>query len=250
MQTQIRVTLWALESDYDKETVGEIGKKVLAHYKIDRCAIRTVGKTAIPKRSNSKESDPLTLATLNYLKQDDFVIFILDSDGPISSKQRQQEPNSLINQVTRLLQDKRFNGKLFLVQAVQEIESWLLVDCLGIFHHFASTYKQYKLKTRQEIEEVSRFITVIQKYQLGDTELMVEAQMGGDGAKEYLERFSEAILRCLNPDMPEKNVKSIRYSESMSPKLAKVIELNGETMARNSSLVRFGRLFQKMALPG
>lgn len=234
------VTVWALESDYDKEAAGEFANKLLVYHQIENVFVRRVGKSRFPR----SVTNPLKKAVKNYLKEDEYVIFVLDADGPISEQTRHGQSNSLINQVQRVLNDGEFSGQVFLIQARQEIEAWLLIDCLGIFCYFANENPRYRTKTRQDIQDTYQFSRIIRKYQKGDTELIVEVEMGGKGAKEHLEDFTADILLSLNPDMPPKNVKNNKYRESLSPKIAKSVEVSQDTLRRNNSLREFGELLQ------
>ena len=96
--------------------------------------------------------------------------------------------NSLINQITRIVRDRRFKGKVFLAQAVQELEAWLLIDCLGIFCYFASKVARYRENCRDRVSANRSFMRLVSGYQRGDTEKIVEAVIGGKGAKRILER--------------------------------------------------------------
>lgn len=237
------ITIWALESDNDAKVAQCLAKKLISYQELPSISIRRVGKTAPKMRKQAKGSPikALKQAVRRYLQQDDYVIFVIDTDGPISSHKRRQEPNSLINQVEAVLADSEFTGKVYLVQAIHEIEAWLLIDCAGIICFYAQKRRVYKQKSRQEISTDKRF-KGLKKYQKGNTELIVEVQMGGQGAKEYLVKFSEDILLALNPNMPAKNIKQERYRENTSPQIAKYIEINRQTLKRNNSLGEFGRI--------
>jgi len=238
------ITLWALESDYDKEVVKCLADKLNNYNKLDSIFIRTVGKNAIPKQLKVKGlKDPdaaIKRAVELYLKQDRCVIFVIDTDGSMSSHQRRREPNSLINQVERVTES--FAGRVFCAYAVQEIEAWLLIDCEGIFCYFAGRRKQYKDNCREAVRINKEIVRLIKKYQRGNTELIVEAESGGTGVKEYLIKFSKEILKTLNPKMPKKDIDNEEYRERLSPQVAKHIEINKETLRRNSSLRLLGEL--------
>lgn len=185
------------------------------------------------------------MAVQNYLRQDACVIFVIDSDGPMSSHQRRQEPNSLINQITRVVQDRRFTGKVFLAQAVQELEAWLLIDCLGIFCYFASKVARYRENCRDRVSENRTFTQLVRRYQKGNTEYIVEAEIGGRGVKEYLIEFSEKILLALNPNKTHRNVNREQYRENMSPEVAEHVLVDQQTLSRNKSLRELGTVLAK-----
>ena len=230
------VRIWTVESDYDRDAVRCLANKLATYLQLDNLSVQVAGRSAIPRRHNS----PLRRATQNYLQQDDCVIFVIDVDGPMSTHQRRQEPNSLINQIERVVNDPHFRGKVFLAQAVQELEAWLLIDCLGIFCYFTRQSPQYRTFDRDRIRQNSSFRLLVDRHQTGNTENIVEAEPGGKGAKEYLEDFSEQILRALNPRMPQRNVNENRYKEAISPEVAEHIDINQDTLRRNNSLCHLG----------
>ena len=235
MQT---IRIWTPESDNDAKAVGCLANKLVAHLQLRNLSIRESGRQAVPKRSVSDASsnDKLRIAVQNYLRQEACVIFVIDSDGPMSSHKRLQEPNSLINQITRIVEDPRFTGKVFLAQAVQELEAWLLIDCLGIFCYFARKVSRYREIYRDTVSTKQDFTRLVGRYQKGNTETIVEVEMGGKGAKEYLIEFSEKILRTLNSRMPRRNVRNMRYSEIMSFAVAQHLLVDNQTLGRNNSL--------------
>ena len=232
------IRIWALESDNDAKTVRCLAYKLATHLRLDNLSIRSLGKRALPRRTG--RVDTLRSATQNYLKQDACVIFVIDQDSPMSLHQRRQEPNSLINQIKAVINDSNFDGKVFLAQAVQELEAWLLIDCLGIFCYFASKRRHYRENCRDKVPRNQSAKSLVRRYQGGNTESIIEAYIGGKGAKEYLTEFSEKILRELNPDIPERNVHRERYKESIAPEVAEHVVIDRDTLHRNNSLRKLG----------
>ena len=241
------VRIWTVESDYDRDAVECLANKLVTHLQLDNLSIQVVGNSALPRpnRQGSSLSDILRRATQNYLKRDVCVIFVIDQDSPMSIHQRRQEPNSLINQVERVVNDRHFDGKVFLAWAVQELEAWLLIDCLGIFCYFARQSPQYRRFDRDRIGQNPSFRRLVDRHQTGNTENIVEAEIGGKGAKEYLEDFSEQILQAINPSMPQKNISAKQYKEAISPEVAEHIDINQRTLQRNNSLRRLGRVLTR-----
>jgi len=240
------ITIWALESDYDRDAVKCLAKKLAAYHKLDNVSIRAVGSSAKPKRRKAQKYPDAAIRRMVelYLKEDACVIFVIDKDGPMASYQRRQQPNSLINQVERVMKDKDFSGKVHLAYAVQEIEAWLLIDCTGIFCYFASQRKQYKENCREKAAKKQEVVRLIKKFQRGNTEFIVEAEAGGKGVKEYLIKFSEEIFRTLNPKVKHPP-KDKLYKERLSPEIAEHVEINAETLRRNASLRRLGKLIEE-----
>lgn len=244
------VTIWALESDYDAQAIKCLAHKLAAHLQLGNVSIRAVGPRAkrIPRRGQKDTAQILKRQVELYLQEHACVIFVIDSDSPMASEQHQQEQNSFINQVKRIMADQRFERRVYLALARQELEAWFLVDCVGIFCYFAR--RSYKKDCRESISKKKDLANLIKKYQHGDTQLIVEPERGGKGAKEYLCRFSREILLTLNPQIPRKNIKPNEYKENLSPEIARYIEINAETLRRNDSLQRLGQLIARCCSKG
>ena len=249
------IRIWALESDGDAQAIECLANKLKSHLRLGNLRIRLSGastlsniqsrlRKSIPKRERTEASSgsPLSQATHNYLKDEACVIFIIDRDSLASVNQRRRESNSRSNQIEAVMKDKNLEGKVFLAEAVHEIEAWLLIDCLGIFCYFASQRAHYRENCRDRVSANKAYARLIIQKQKGDTEKIVEPEIGGRGPKEYLEEFSAQILLRLNPRMPQKNVKKNRYDESLSPEVAKHVLIDGQTLRRNNSLRYLGEL--------
>ena len=249
------VRIWALESDYDAKAIECLANKLKSFLQLGDLRIEMSGASTLTEfQARSRKLAPrrarrtgtseslLSQATHNYLKHEICVIFVIDQDSPSSLHQRRQEPNSLINQIESVMNERGLAGKVFLVLAVQELEAWLLVDCLGIFCYFASQRTQYRENCRQKVSTHRQLSRLVNRYQKGNTETIVEAEVGGHGPKEYLSEFSEEVLLKLNPNMPNRNVKKQRYQETLSAEMAEHVEINRQTLRRNSSLRKLGEV--------
>ena len=241
------IRIWTLESDYDAEAVKCLADKLTTHFQVDHLSIRTSGRSELQRRGGRGRTpnESLRKTVQNYLMEDACVIFVIDSDGPMSSHKRRQEPNSLINQVDGVVRDSNFKDRVFHVPAVQELEAWLLIDCLGISCYFARQRQKYKEDCRDKVSQNRSFERLVNRYQKGDTQLIVEAESGGRGAKEFLIDFSEKVLRELNPTMPQRNLSENRYREKMSPDIAEHVVINKVTLRRNKSLRDLGNLLAR-----
>lgn len=231
----VTVRIWALESENDRETVKCLANKLVKHQQLTNLSIRVSGPEA-----KQTGSDGMRKATRNFLKEDDYVIFVIDRDGPQALAKRRNEPNSPFNQIQRILKAPQFANKVFFVEAVQELEAWLLIDCLGIFCYFARQRSRYKKDTRDKVSTNQAFAKLINLYQKGDTEKIVEAAIGGTGPKEYLKDFSAAILRTLNTNMSPKDVNKQKYKPGKYPCLAEYVVIDRATLRRNNSLRKLG----------
>ena len=233
------VRIWVLESEYDEKVVECLAKKLTIHLQLNNLSIKISGKRALASiQRNKKHKKPLKEGIRNFLKEDDCVIFILDLDSPQSLSAKRAQANSLINQVEELVNEPM----VFFAPAIWEIEAWLLIDCLGIVCYFASSRKQFKKDCRQKVSTRTKFNQLIKRYQKGDMRMIVEAEQGGNNAKECLQTFSEETLLALNPKMPRKNVRKNRYKENMSPVIAEHIEINTTTVGRSNSLRYLGQV--------
>ncbi|RKU19783.1 hypothetical protein C6501_01160 [Candidatus Poribacteria bacterium] len=226
------IRIWTLESDNDAKAAGCLANKLTKFMKLGQIPINTSGRR--------KPSINLEKAVQNYLKRDDCLIIIIDRDGPRAHSQRLQDPDSLLNQIKRIEKDKRYANKVFLVEAVQELEAWLLIDCLGIFCYYAAKRAQFRENCRSKVSANRPLKRLADRYQKGNTENIVEVEQGGRGAKEYLTEFSERVLRVLNPNLTQRNIDREKYQETRSPEVAEHIEINKETLRRNNSLKKLG----------
>ena len=233
-----------MESTNDAKVVKHLTSKLVTHLRLRNLSIQTVGGTEplMYNRRGQSLSRRLEQTIQQYLQKDDYVIFVIDNDGPMSRHQRDQESNSLVNQIQRIVNNDDFAGKVFFAPAIQELEAWLLIDCLGIACYFASKRSQYKDNCRDKVLANKSFAALVKNYQKGDTEKIVETVSGGDGPKEYLEEFSERVLLELNPNMPQRNIRDKRYHERISPDVADYVVIDRETLRRNNSLRQLGNL--------
>jgi hypothetical protein len=239
-----RIRIWTLESTNDAKVVKHLVGKLVTHLRLGNLSIQTVGgmESLMYNKRGQSLGDRIRQTTQQYLKKDDYVIFVIDNDSPMARHQRRQQRNSLITQIELIAQDSSFSGKVFFAPAIQELEAWLLIDCLGIFCYFASRRAQYKNNCRDKVSANQSFVRLLGRYQKGDTEHIVETEVGGNGPKEYLEEFSKQILRALNPNMPQKNVNREQYHERISPDVADHVVIDRETLWRNNSLRELGNV--------
>lgn len=227
-----------MESDYDAETVEELTKKLVTHF-----GVRTVVKKAVGRRAYSQvsSSGQLEKAISIYLKESDYVIFVLDTDSEVALQERRRHRNSFITQVENIISSNKFPERVYLARIIQELEAWLLIDCLGICCYFARTH--YRQESRNKIPQNDKLRKLINKYQKEDTASIEEPTRGGKGAKEHIVKFSEEILKVLSAGKTKaKAIDQNRYDESTAPEVAKYVEVNHETIRRNVSLQHFGQL--------
>jgi hypothetical protein len=198
-----------------------------------------------------KSKDALKIAVKGILTEDSCVIFVIDRDGPMAQEARKHQRYSLLNQIHKVLAVAEFRGQVHLVEAINEIEAWLLIDCVGIFCYFAKGHHslptECKLKSSTQCPPECRnhikqkFNALINSCQKGDTQTIEEPRAGGKGVKEHLQHFAKEIYKRLH-NGDDRVPKDKQYQESDSPEMARHIEINSETLKRNESLKRLSQL--------
>jgi hypothetical protein len=232
------IRIWTPESDFDSKAVRCIAEKIIAFYGSD-IKILESSKMAYNQVFQKNQKDGLQKQVNIYLKTSDLVIFLIDYDGIQSHAERLKQPNSLVNKITEVVNSI---DNAILIYIRQELEAWLLVDCLGICCYFT---KDDNTRYKQD------WIDFAKRNQHGSTDLIVEPVSegkGAKGAKEYLINILSDKINCkINPNLKQKrkNLKNERYDESDSPQVAKYIEINQQTLARNESLREFAKYLQR-----
>ncbi|MTJ46765.1 DUF4276 family protein [Dolichospermum sp. UHCC 0259] len=232
----LSVRLWVPESDHDSKAVACIANKIVSLYG-SSITIQLADKQGFNRAIHSKNQDGLKKAVNIYLKNDDLVIFLLDSDGIESQNQRRKEKNSLVNRIEEVV--KLSEGRVKYFPMIQELEAWLLVDYLGICCFFT---KNADHRNHPE------WIKFAKSKQRGQTDLIAEAESGGRGVKECLVKLSREILIKHNPNLQDKpkNLKEREYEESQSSKIAEYIKIDYQTLRRNKSLSEFAKCLQQL----
>ena len=145
------IRIWTPESDFDSKAVRCIAEKIIAFYGSD-IKILESSKMAYNKAFQKNQKDGLQKQVNIYLKTSDLVIFLIDYDGIQSNFKRRGEPNSLANRITKVVNSI---DNAILIYIRQELEAWLLVDCLGICCYFTkddnTRYKQDWIDFAKEI---------------------------------------------------------------------------------------------------
>jgi hypothetical protein len=253
------IRIWALESDHDAKAVECLANKLKSYLQLGDLRIESSGastlseiqarvRKSLPRRArrNVTSDAPLKRATHDYLKDEACVIFVIDQDSPKSLNQRRQEPNSLINQIEAVINEPSLDGKVFLALAVQELEAWLLIDCLGILCSFASSETgALKENEGDKTSTNPSFAQLADNFQEDNTEDIVKEEIEGSDPKEYLIKYSEAILRKLNPDIRQMDIYRRRYRPAMTPAMANYVDVNEQTLRRNTSLRYLGELLTR-----
>ena len=116
----ISVRIWNLESDRDAAAVKFLENEFLRFRQLAYLAIRTVGRRALRKchRKGILLKGSLKRAIQHYLKQDDYVIFVIGC----ADQDAQQKSSPLIEQLRRIVKDCDFSDKVFFIPDIQECD--------------------------------------------------------------------------------------------------------------------------------
>ena len=130
--TSIRI--WTVESDYDTKVLKSLVNRLASDLKLGDLSVQTAGSKAFPMPNGSSESlnGNLKKAVRHYLKQDDYVIFIVNSQESMMKCHQRQKSGALVKQIKQVVADPGFAGKVFLASGVPELEARLWRVHLGI----------------------------------------------------------------------------------------------------------------------
>lgn len=131
----LSVRIWNLLSDCDAKAVRFLENEFFRFRQLGDIAIRTAGRSTLRKchRKGTPISSSLRKAIEHYLKQDDYIIFIVDSDP-----QRQHVSKPLANEVKRVVKDCNLSDKVFFAPDIQKGESAIPTQWQDIVLHFRS----------------------------------------------------------------------------------------------------------------
>ena len=141
----INVRVWNLESDQDARVVRFLENEFLRFRQLAYLAIRTAGRSALHKCH--KKGTPLTgnlkKAIQHYLNQDDYIIFIVDSD-------QQGQSKSLVEQIRRVVEDGDFSDKIFFFPDIQECDGSIPTEWQRIVSRFRTEVESERKRFREE----------------------------------------------------------------------------------------------------
>ena len=128
------VRIWAVESDYNAKAVEALANSLVANLKLGDMSIQTANSKAFLMSNENGESLNVELkkAVRYYLKQDNCVIFFINSQGTTGTRSRLQKARSLVKEIKQIVADPSFAGKVFFAIGVPELEARLWRAHLGI----------------------------------------------------------------------------------------------------------------------
>ena len=149
--TSIRV--WNLESDHDPQVVKFLEDEFVNFRKLGELTIRTAGRSALRRchRKGAPLKESLKSAIQYYLAQDDYVIFIVDSD-----QQHQGESIPLADQLRCVVKDYSLSNRVFFAPEVQEYNASTPIQWKSIVSRFhtevESEHKRFQEKWDKTME--------------------------------------------------------------------------------------------------
>ena len=143
----LSVRVWNLQSDYDAEAVKFLEKEFLRFRQLGDIAIRTAGRRTLRKchRKGTLSEGSLRKAIQHYFNQDDYIIFIVDSD-----QQGQSASKSLVAQIRRVVKDGDFSDKIFFMPDIQECGDSIPTEWQRIVSRFRSEVESERKRFREE----------------------------------------------------------------------------------------------------
>ena len=151
----LSVRVWNLQSDHDAKAVRFLENEFLKFRKLEYLAIRTTGRSALRRchRKGTLRTDSLRKAIQHSLKQDDYIIFVIDSD-----QRGQLESKLLVEQIRYVVKDGDFSDKVFFVPDIQECDDSISTQWQSMVSHFRTEVESERKRFREEWDKaISRF---------------------------------------------------------------------------------------------
>ena len=140
----LNIRVWNLQSDRDAEAVRFLENTFLRFRQLAYLAIRTAGRSAFRKchRKGIPVSSDLRKTLQYYLAQDDYIIFIIDTD--------QQESSGLVNQLKHIVKYCDFSDRVLFMPEVREGESTKVTQWQSVISHFHTEVESNRKRLREE----------------------------------------------------------------------------------------------------
>ena len=219
----ISVRVWNLESNSDAKAVEFLENEFVRFRKLGYLALRKTGKSALRKCHTKSEISitKLSKAIQHYLNQDDYIIFVVNSDDPSTDYQEQLELKPLVSQIRRVVKVWNFSDKVVFTPEIQEPQSLVNTQWKGIVSEFLAEVgnDRKKLqekwgKTMERFDDVfantsvdrltNDLDTAIKRYQEGEVTLGRAAELAGIHRFEFEEALAaRGIWKIVEVDSAE-----------------------------------------------
>ena len=143
----LSVRVWNLQSDCVAKAVKFLENEFLGFRQLGDIAIRTAGRSTLRKchRKGTLLEGSLRKAIQHYLNQDDYIIFIVDSD-----QQGQSESKSLVEQIRSVVEDGDLSDKIFFLSDIQECADSIPTEWQHIVSRFRTEVESERKRFREE----------------------------------------------------------------------------------------------------
>ena len=143
----ISIRIWNLVSDRDPKAVKFLENEFIRFRQLGDIAIRTAGRSTLRKchRKGTLLEGSLRKAIQYYLNQDDYIIFIVDSD-----QQGQSESKSLVAQIRRVVEDGDFSDKIFFMPDIEKYDGSIPTEWPHIVSRFRTEVESERKRFREE----------------------------------------------------------------------------------------------------
>ena len=143
----LSVRVWNLQSDGNAKAVKFLENEFFRFRQLGDIAIRTTGRSTLRKchRKGALISSSLKKAIKNYFKQDDYIIFLTDSD-----QREQLESKSLVEKIRSIVTDGDFSDKIFFMPDIQECNDVISTEWQSIVSRFGTEVESERKRFREE----------------------------------------------------------------------------------------------------
>ena len=140
----MNVRVWNLESDHDTKVVKFLEDEFSGFRKLGDLSILTTGRSALRKchKKGAPIKESLRKAIQYYLAQDDYIIFVINSN--------QQESSLLTDQLKHVVKDCDLSDRVFFAPEVQEWKSSIPTQWQGIVSNFRVEVESDRKQFRDE----------------------------------------------------------------------------------------------------
>ena len=227
----ISVRIWNLESNSDAKAVEFLKNEFVRFRKLGDLAIRKTGRSALRKChiKNEISTTKLRKAIQHYLNQDDYIIFVVNSDNPSSDYEKQLELKPLVSQIRRVVKVWDFSDKVAFTPEIQEPQSLVNTQWKDIVSKFLAEVENDRKKfqerwgkTMERFDDVfantsddklaSDLDAAIRHYQEGEVTLGRAAELAGIHRFEFEEALAaRGIWKIVEVDSPEASKARISH---------------------------------------
>jgi predicted HTH domain antitoxin len=231
----LSVRVWNLLSDGDAKAVRFLENEFLRFRQLGDLTIRKTGRSALRKCRIKSEisTTKLSKAIQHYLNQDDYIIFVVNSNNPSSDYEKQLELKSLVSQIRRVVKVWDFSDKVAFTPEIQEPQSLVNTQWKGIVSEFLAEVENDRKKFQERWDKtMERFDDVfantsvdrltndldaaIKRYQESEVTLGRAAELAGIHRFEFEEALAaRGIWKIVEVDSAEALKEGVSLIKSL-----------------------------------